>query len=51
MDNLSSVANESLTVSKKDIPSIYKVALEDANWIMTSAFIIFTMQTGKFHLV
>ncbi|XP_075217873.1 putative ammonium transporter 2 [Lycorma delicatula] len=28
------------------IPSLYNISMEDSNWIMTSAFIIFTMQTG-----
>ncbi|RZF45288.1 hypothetical protein LSTR_LSTR014086 [Laodelphax striatellus] len=32
--------------SGEDIPSIYNVTMEDSNWIMTSAFIILTMQTG-----
>lgn len=30
------------------IPDLYNMTKEDSNWIMTSAFIIFTMQTGKF---
>ncbi|KAG8316752.1 Ammonium transporter [Homalodisca vitripennis] len=28
------------------IPTMYNITMEDSNWIMTSAFIIFTMQTG-----
>ncbi|XP_014274656.2 putative ammonium transporter 3 isoform X2 [Halyomorpha halys] len=32
--------------SDKPIPSIYNITFEDSNWIMTAAFIIFTMQTG-----
>lgn len=27
--------------------SIYNLTQEDSNWIITSSFIIFTMQTGK----
>lgn len=27
--------------------SIYNLTQEDSNWIVTSSFIIFTMQTGK----
>lgn len=27
-------------------PTMYNISSEDSNWIMTSAFIIFTMQTG-----
>lgn len=29
------------------IPWILELDMEDSNWVMTSAFIIFTMQTGK----
>ncbi|XP_044746207.1 putative ammonium transporter 2 [Coccinella septempunctata] len=29
-----------------DIPWLYDISLEDTNWIITSAFMIFTMQTG-----
>lgn len=32
-----------------NIPEIYNITMEDSNWIMTSAFIIFTMQTGILH--
>lgn len=28
------------------IPGIYDLAIEDTNWVLTSSFIIFTMQTG-----
>lgn len=31
----------------EEIPSMYDITLEDANWILTASFIIFTMQTGK----
>ena len=36
--------NENQT--EKDIPIIYQLNQEDTNWLMTSSFIIFTMQTG-----
>lgn len=42
-----SIENKDENVSKL-MPSLYNVSMEDSNWIMTSAFIIFTMQTGKF---
>lgn len=29
------------------IPGVYDLTVEDTNWVLTSAFIIFTMQTGK----
>lgn len=29
------------------IPGIYDLAIEDTNWVLTSSFIIFTMQTGN----
>lgn len=28
------------------IPGVYDLTLEDSNWVLTSSFIIFTMQTG-----
>jgi hypothetical protein len=36
------------TISKLlDNTSPYNILMEDANWMMTAAFIIFTMQTGN----
>lgn len=29
------------------IPGIYDLEIEDTNWVLTSSFIIFTMQTGN----
>lgn len=29
------------------IPGVYDLSVEDTNWVLTSSFIIFTMQTGK----
>lgn len=33
------------------LPWIYDISMEDTNWIITSSFMIFTMQTGKLILV
>lgn len=30
----------------EDIPWLYDISLDDTNWIITSSFMIFTMQTG-----
>lgn len=40
--------NENITVSNKseNVPWLYNINTEDTNWIITSAFMIFTMQTG-----
>lgn len=38
-----------LTGSKNSsyiIPGVYDLSVEDTNWVLTSSFIIFTMQTG-----
>ncbi|XP_050312669.1 putative ammonium transporter 2 isoform X2 [Anthonomus grandis grandis] len=32
--------------SSYDIPWLYNITVEDANWVITSSFMIFTMQTG-----
>lgn len=29
------------------IPGVYDLTVEDSNWVLTSSFIIFTMQTGN----
>lgn len=29
------------------IPGVYDLSVEDTNWVLTSSFIIFTMQTGN----
>lgn len=29
------------------IPGVYDLSVEDSNWVLTSSFIIFTMQTGE----
>lgn len=33
------------------IPGVYDLSVEDTNWVLTSSFIIFTMQTGKYFKV
>lgn len=30
------------------IPGVYDLSVEDTNWVLTSSFIIFTMQTGQY---
>lgn len=32
-------------------PGVYDLSVEDTNWVITSSFIIFTMQTGKYILI
>lgn len=32
------------------IPGVYDLTTEDTNWVLTSSFIIFTMQTGEIPL-
>lgn len=42
------------TNSTGNLQENFEIALEDTNWILTSSFIIFTMQTGElssFHRV
>ena len=29
------------------IPGVYDITVEDTHWVLTAAFIIFTMQTGN----
>lgn len=36
-----------VTVSDRYISSLYNLTQEDSNWIVTSSFMIFTMQTGN----
>lgn len=47
---ISSDANLTLPASSSNFTSsvtdVYSVGVEDTNWVLTSAFIIFTMQTG-----
>lgn len=38
--------NDNMTEQASRVPEMYNITMEDSNWIMTSAFIIFTMQTG-----
>lgn len=37
---------ENITAEAVILPGIYDLAIEDTNWVLTSSFIIFTMQTG-----
>lgn len=34
------------SANESDVPGIYQLDMTDTNWLMTSSFIIFTMQTG-----
>lgn len=36
-------------VSTRNIPWLFDINIEDSNWIITSSFMIFTMQTGNFN--
>lgn len=36
-----------LTNTSVNLQENFEIDLEDTNWILTSSFIIFTMQTGK----
>lgn len=33
-------------VGNQSIPWVFDINIEDSNWIITSSFMIFTMQTG-----
>ncbi|XP_014245641.1 putative ammonium transporter 3 [Cimex lectularius] len=46
MSNLTEMKNTTEQETANLVPEIYKITIEDSNWIMTAAFIIFTMQTG-----
>jgi hypothetical protein len=35
--------------SDSNIPGIFNLDVGDTNWVITSSFIIFTMQTGETH--
>lgn len=42
-------ANAFMTTARNSsyvIPGVYDLSVEDTNWVLTSSFIIFTMQTG-----
>lgn len=36
-----------VTVDDRYVSSLYNLTQEDSNWIVTSSFMIFTMQTGN----
>lgn len=36
-----------VNATEDEIPWLYNLNQDDTSWIMTSSFIIFTMQTGK----
>lgn len=45
MSNLTSSMTQKVS-SGRVIPRVNDLAVEDSNWVLTSSFIIFTMQTG-----
>lgn len=48
MDNISSTEEVIIEQNRtQPILWLYDINPEDTNWIITSAFMIFTMQTGK----
>lgn len=42
MDRSLNVTN----IETQSIPWVFDINIEDSNWIITSSFMIFTMQTG-----
>ncbi|XP_063706513.1 putative ammonium transporter 2 [Culicoides brevitarsis] len=38
--------NSSNVTEEKELPWMYDIGIEDATWVLTASFIIFTMQTG-----
>lgn len=47
LKNLTLITATTARNSSYVIPGLYDLSVEDANWVLTSSFIIFTMQTGK----
>jgi hypothetical protein len=47
VSNESSSEQGASNSSHDGIPSIFDLDVADTNWVITSSFIIFTMQTGK----
>lgn len=50
IENSSAASSAFLSFSRNSsyvIPGIYDLEIEDTNWVLTSSFIIFTMQTGN----
>jgi hypothetical protein len=50
IENATSTASHAFNTFARNssyvIPGIYDLEIEDTNWVLTSSFIIFTMQTG-----
>jgi len=46
MNNLTGTHSAPRNHSNYVIPGLYDLSVEDTNWVLTSSFIIFTMQTG-----
>lgn len=47
LKNLTLITATTARNSSYVIPGLYDLSVEDANWVLTSSFIIFTMQTGR----
>lgn len=45
--NASSTISRLARNSTYVVPAMYDLEIEDTNWVLTSSFIIFTMQTGN----
>lgn len=46
LDNVTQTYYSGPKNSSYIIPGVYDLSVEDTNWVLTSSFIIFTMQTG-----
>lgn len=46
MVQANALSNSAAKNSSYVIPGVYDLTVEDTNWVLTSSFIIFTMQTG-----
>lgn len=51
MENATAAASTAFSSFSRNssyvIPGVYDLEIEDTNWVLTSSFIIFTMQTGN----
>lgn len=48
MDNIEANLTNTTNATKESLPWLYDIDPGDTNWIITSSFMIFTMQTGIF---
>lgn len=47
MDSANFEKNDTNVTVDRYVSSLYNLTQEDSNWIVTSSFMIFTMQTGN----